>query len=102
MTTEMGLGVGPEGSVGSSLIRSATGSSGPVYIVSIRAGWGVVSTPYAWLCSTSSSLTTSAIIVLTGTSLGPVAGFAACFLGGKVCSGLASTSSFLVGSEGPD
>ena len=28
-------------------------------------------------------------------------GSVACFLGGEVCSGLASTSSSLVGSEGP-
>ena len=33
VTTEMGLGVGPEAGVGSSLICSATGSFGPVCIV---------------------------------------------------------------------
>ena len=47
VTTEMGSGVGPEGGIGSSLIRSASGSSGPVYIVSIQGGCGVVSTPFA-------------------------------------------------------
>ena len=101
VTTEMGSGVGPEGGVGSSLIRSTTGSSGPVCILSIRAGYRVVSTPYTWLCSTSSSLTTSATIVLTSTSLGPVAGYAACVLGGEVCSGLVGTSSSLIGLKGP-
>ena len=38
---EMGSGVGPEGGVCNSLIRSAIGSSSPVCTVSIRAG-GVV------------------------------------------------------------
>ena len=47
VATEMGSGIGPEGGVGSSLIRSVAGSSGHVYTVSIRAGCGVVSTPYA-------------------------------------------------------
>ena len=101
VTIEMGSRVGPEGGVGSSLIRFATGSSGPVCIVSTWAGCGGVSTPYAWLCSTSNSLTTFATIVLTCTSLEPVAGSAACVLGGEVCSGLAGTSSSLVSSEGP-
>ena len=101
MTTEMGSGVGPEGGVGSSLIRSATGSSGHVCIMSIWTGCGVVFTPYAWLCSTSNSLITSATIVLTRTSLRPVASSAACVLGGEVCSSLAGTSSSLVGSEDP-
>ena len=35
VATEMGSGVGPEGGVGNSLIRSTVGSSGPVCIVSI-------------------------------------------------------------------
>ena len=101
VTTEMGSGVGTEDGVGSSRICSATGSSGLVCIVSIRAGCRVVFTPYAWLCSISSSLTTSATIVLISTSLGPVAGSTVCFLGGEVCSSFASTSSSLVGLEGP-
>ena len=36
---EMGSGVGPEGGVGNSLIRSAISSSGPIYTVSIRWCW---------------------------------------------------------------
>ena len=74
VTTEMGSEVGLEGGLGNSFIRSATDSSGPACIVSIRAACGVVSTPYTWLCSTSSSLTTSTTIMLTGTSLGPTVG----------------------------
>ena len=101
VTTEMDLGVEPEGGVGSSLIRSATDSSDPICIVSIRADCGVVSTLCAWFCSTSSSFTTSTMIVFTSTSLGAVAGSAACLLGEAVCSGPTGTSYSLVGSEGP-
>ena len=101
VTTEMGSGVEPKGGIGSSLIRSATDSSGPICIVSIRAGCGVVSTLCAWLCSTSSSVTTSAMIMFTGTSLGAGAVSAACLLGEAGCSGPVDTSSSLVGSEGP-
>ena len=97
----MGSGVEPEGGMDSSLIRSATDSSRLVSIVFIQAGCGVVSTLCTWLCSTSSSLTTSATIVFTGTSLGAVAGSTVCLLGEAVCSGLAGTSSSLVGLEGP-
>ena len=89
--------VEPVGSVDSSLICSTTGSSDPVCIVSIRASCGVASTLYAWLYSTSSSLTTSSTIIFTGTALGAIAGSAACLLGGEVYSGPAGTSSSLVG-----
>ena len=44
VTNVIGSGVEPAYGVGSSLIRSATGSSGPVCIVSIWAGCGDVST----------------------------------------------------------
>ena len=101
VTNEIGSGVEPVGGVGSSLIRSAMGSSGPICIVSIQAGCGVASTLCAWLRSPSSSLTTSSTIVFTGTSLGAIVGSTACFLGGEVYSGLAGTSSSLVGLEGP-
>ena len=74
VTNEIGLGVEPVGGMGSSLIRSTMGSSGPVYVMSIRAGCGVPSSLSAWLRSPSSSLTTSSTIVFTGTSLGAVAG----------------------------
>ena len=43
VTKAIGSRVGPIGGVGSSLIRFATGSSGPICIVSIRAGCRVVS-----------------------------------------------------------
>ena len=101
VTNEIGSGIEHVGGVGSFLICSATGSAGPVCIMSIQAGCGVVSTLCAWLCSTSSSLTTSSTIVFTGTSLGAIASSAACLLSGEVYSGPAGTSSSLVGSEGP-
>ena len=55
---EMGSGVGPEGGVGNSLIRSAIGSFGPVCTVSIRAGGVGVMMSNAALASSSNSLTT--------------------------------------------
>ena len=70
MATEMGSGVGPEESVGNSLICSAAGSSGPVCTVSIRVGSAGVLASNACLSSSSSSLTTSSTTVLTSTSLG--------------------------------
>ena len=101
VTTEIGSGVTLEGGVGSSLIRSTTGSSSPVCIVLTRTGCGVVSTPYAWLCSSSSSFTTSTMIVLTGTSLGARAVSALRILGEVGCSGAVGTSSSLFSLEGP-
>ena len=101
VTNVIGSGVESIGGMGSSLIRSAMDSSGPVCIVSIWAGCGVASTLYAWLRSPSSSLTISSTIVFTGTSLDAIVGSATCLLGGKVYSGLHGTSSSLVVSEGP-
>ena len=102
VTNVIGLGVELASGVGSSLIRSAVGSSGPVCIVSIRAGCGGVSTLCAWLCSPSNFLTTSSTMVLIGPSLCVATGSATCLLGGEVYSGPVGTSSSLVGSKGPD
>ena len=94
---EMGSGVGPEVGVGNFLIRSAIGSSGPVCIVSIRAGGvGVM-----MLNAALPSRTTSPMIVLTSTSLtGPTVP-AMRILGEWGGSGLVGASSSRVGSEGP-
>ena len=98
---EMGSRVGPEGGVGNSLIRSAIGSSGPVCMVSIRAGGVGVRTSNAALSSSSNSLTTSPTIVLTSTSLtGPTVP-AMCVLGEWEGSDLAGASASRVGSEAP-
>ena len=101
VATEMGSGVGPKGGVGNSLIRSAAGSSSPICIVSIRASSRVVSTPNACLSSSSSFLTTSSTIVLTGTSLGVGAILAMPILGEEGSSGPVGASSSEVGSDGP-
>ena len=78
---EMGSGVGPNGGVGNSLIRSAIGSSGPVCMVSIRADGAYVMMSNAALASSSNSLTTSPTNVSTSTSLtGPTVP-AMCVLG---------------------
>ena len=78
---EMGSGVGPDGGVGNSLIRSAIGSSGPVCMVSIRAVGAGVMTLNVALASSSNSLTTSSTNVSTSTSLtGPTVP-AMCVLG---------------------
>ena len=44
VTNVIGSGVEPAGGMGNSFIRSAVGSSGPIYIVSIRTSCGGVST----------------------------------------------------------
>ena len=93
VATEMGLGVGPEGGVGNSLIRSAVGSSGPICIVSIRAGGAGVLVLNACLSSSSSSLTTSSTTVFTSTSLGVGDVLAVRVLGKVGGSGPDSTSS---------
>ena len=98
---EMGSGVGPDGGVGNSLIRSAIGSSGPVCIVSIRAGGVGVMMLNAALPSSSNSRTTSPTIVSTSTSLTCAEVPAVCVLGEWGVSGLAEASSSRVGSEGP-
>ena len=98
---EMGFGVGPEGGIGNSLIRSAIGSSSPVYTVSIRVGGIGIRTSNAALSSSSNSLTTSPTMVLTSTSLtGPTVP-AMCVLGEWGGSGLAGASFSRVGSKAP-
>ena len=98
---EMGSGVGPEGGVGNSLIRSTVGSSGPVCIVSIRASGASVLVSIACLSSSSSSLTTSSTTVLTNTSLGVEEVLIVCVLGEWGGSSLVGASSSCVGSETP-
>ena len=98
---EMGSGVGPEGGVGDSLIRSTIGSSDPVCTVSIRASGVGVRMSNAALSSSSNSLTTSPTIVLTSTSLTSPTVPAMCVLGEWGGSGLAGASSSRVGSEAP-
>ena len=93
MTNVISLGVEPVGGMGSSLICSTVGSSGHVYIVSIRAGCRGVSTLCTWLRSSSSSLITSSTMVLTSTSLCVATGSATYLLGGEVYFGLVGTSS---------
>ena len=99
---EMGSGVGPEGGVGNSLIRSATCSSGPVYTTSIRAGDVGVRMSRAALYSSSNSLTTSPTIDSTNTSLTGANVPAMCVLGEWGGSGLAGASFSWIGPEGPD
>ena len=101
VATEMDSGVGPEGGVGNSLIRSAVGSSGPICIVSIRAGGAGVLVSNACLSFSSSSLTTSSTMVLTNTSLDAREVLAVCILGEWGGSGLAGVSSSYIGSEAP-
>ena len=98
---EIGSGVGLEGGVDNSLIRSAVGSFGLVYIVSIRAGGAGVLVVNACLSSSSSSLTTSSTTVLTNTSLGAGEVPVVCILGEWGGSGRAGASSSYVGSEAP-
>ena len=97
----MGSGVGPDGGVGNSLIRSAIGSSGPVCMVSIRAVGAGVRMLRAALSSSSNSLTTSPTIDSTNTSLTSTEVPAMCVLGEWGGSGLVWASSSRVGSEGP-
>ena len=101
MVTEMGSGVGSEGDMDNSFIRSAVGSSGPVCTISIRVGGAGVLVSNACLSSSSSSLTTSSTTVLTSTSLCVGAVPALCILGEQGSSGPAGTSSSRVGSDGP-
>ena len=98
---EMGSGVGPDGGVGNSLIRSTIGSSGPVCMVSIQAGGASVTTLNAALASSSNSLTTSPTKVSTSTSLtGPTVP-AMCVLDEWGGSGLVGVSSSCVRLEAP-
>ena len=89
---EMGSGVGPEGGIGNSLIRSATCSSGPVYTTSIWAGGVGVRMTRAVLSSSSNSMTTLPMIDSTNTSLTGAEVPAMCILGEWGGSGLAGAS----------
>ena len=101
VATVKGSGVGPEGGVDNSLIRSVAGSFGPVCIVSIRSGGAGVLVSNDCLSSSSSSLTTSSTTMLTNTSLGGGEVPAVRVLGEWGGSGLAGASSSCVGSEAP-
>ena len=98
---EMGSGMRPEGGVGNSFIRSAIGSSGPLCMVSIRAGGTGVMMSNVALASSSNSLTTSPTNVSTSTSLTGLEDPAMRILGECGNSGPAGASSSRVGSEGP-
>ena len=101
MATAMGSGVGPEGGVCNSHIRSAAGSSGSVCTVSIRAGDAGVLSSNARLSSSARPLTTSPTTVLTNTSLDAGEVAAGRVLGEQGSSGPAGSSSSQVGSDGP-
>ena len=101
MATAMGSGVGLEGGVGNSRIRSAVGFSSPVCTVSIHAGDASILVSIACLSSSSSSFTTSSTTWLTSTSLGAGIVPAGRILGGWGGSGLVGASSSCVGSEVP-
>ena len=101
MATVMGSGVGLEGGVGNSRIRSVVGFSDPVCTASIRVGDVGVLVSNACLSSSSSSLTTSSTTWLTSTSLGAKEVPVAHVLGEWGGSGLAGASSSCVGSEAP-
>ena len=98
---EMGSGVGPEGGVGNSRIRSAICSSGPVCTTSIRAGGVGVRTLRDAPSSSSSSLITSPTPNSTNTSLIGVESPATLLLGECEGSGLAGATSSCLGSGGP-
>ena len=101
MATAMGSGVGPEGGVCNSYIRSTAGSSGPVCTVSIRAGGTGVLSSNACLSSSARSFTTSSTMVLTNTSLDAGEVAAGRVLEEQGSSGPAGSSSSQVGSDGP-
>ena len=98
---EMGSGVGPEGGVGNSCIRSAIFSSGPVCTMSIRAGGVDVRMSRDAPSSSSSSLITSPTMDSTTISLTGAGVPAGCVLGECGGSGLAGASSSWIGAEGP-
>ena len=98
---EMDSGVGPEGGVGNSRIRSAIGSSGPVCTTSIRASRVGVRTSRDAPSSSSSSLITLPTMDLTNTSLVGTESPARRVLGECGGSGLAGATSSRLGSEGP-
>ena len=80
VVNEMGSGVGPEGVVGNSHIRSAICSSGPICTTSIRAGGVGVRMSKDALSSSSSSLITSPTMDSTNTSLTGAGVLAGCVL----------------------
>ena len=98
---KMGSGVGPEGGVGNSRIRSAICSSGPVCTTSIRAGGVGVRTSRDAPSSSSSSLITSPTPDSTNTSLVGVESPARRVLGECGGSSLARAISFCLGSGDP-
>ena len=98
---EMGSGVGLEGGVGNSRIRSAICSSGPVCTTSIRAGGVGVRTSRDAPSSSSSSLIISPTLDSTNTSLVGVESLARRVLGGCGGSGLAGAISSCLGSGDP-
>ena len=98
---EMDSGVGPEGGVGNSRIRSAIGSSGPVCTMSIRAGHVGVRTSRDAPSSSSSSLITSPTLDSTNTSLVGTESPARRVLGECGGPSLAGATSSRLGSEGP-
>ena len=85
-------GVGPEGGVGNSRIRSAICSSGPVCTTSIRAGGVGVRTSRDAPPSSSCSLITSPTTDSTNTSLTGAGVPAGCVLGECGGSGLVGVS----------
>ena len=96
-----GPGVGPEGGVGNSRIRSAICSSGPVCTTSIRAGGVGVRTSRNAPSSSSSSLITLPMPDSTNTSLIGVESPARRVLGECGGSGLTGAISFCLGSGDP-
>ena len=97
----MGFGVGLEGGVGSSRIRSAICSFGPICTTSIRAGGVGIRMSRDALASSSNSLTTSPTMDSTNTSLIGAEVPARHVLGECGGSGLAGASSSRLGLEGP-
>ena len=98
---EMGSGVGPEGGVGNSRIRSAICSSGPVCTTSIWAGRVGVRTLRDAPSSSSSSLITSPTMDSTNTSVVGAESPVRRVLGECGGPGLAGATSSHLGSEGP-
>ena len=102
VAVEMGSGVGPEGGVGNSLIRSAICSSGLVCTTSIQVGGVGIRMLRVALSSSSNSLTTLSTIDSTNTSRTSAEVRAICVRGEWGGSGLVGASSSRIGSEGPN
>ena len=97
----MGSGVGPEGGVGNSRVRSAICSSGPICTTSIRAGGVDVRMSKDAPSSSSSPLITSPTMDSTTTSLTGAGVPAGCVLGECGGSDYAGASSSWIGAKGP-